>query len=121
MVDREPQIEAYLKTGYMNEYHKQQRKWVRLTLMGSLPLAPLVGGGIYWHSLQGQVATDNAYVHLDKVSISAEISGRIVEVAVALAMPIKGWLADRVGSRRLFICSVAGFELSSMLCGLAQN
>ncbi len=42
-------------------------------------------------------------------------------VAMAVAMPITGWLADRFGSRRLFIFSVAGFVLSSMLCGMAQN
>ncbi len=42
-------------------------------------------------------------------------------VAVAVFMPITGWLADRVGSRRLFIWSVAGFIVSSMLCGMAQN
>ena len=30
-------------------------------------------------------------------------------VAVALAMPLTGWLADRFGSRRLFMASVAGF------------
>lgn len=42
-------------------------------------------------------------------------------VAVAVAMPITGWLADRIGSRRLFLYSVAGFVLSSMLCGMAQN
>ena len=42
-------------------------------------------------------------------------------VAVAVAMPITGWLADRIGSRRLFLLSVTGFVLSSMLCGLAQN
>ena len=42
-------------------------------------------------------------------------------VAVAVAMPITGWLADRIGSRRLFLLSVTGFVLSSMLCGMAQN
>lgn len=42
-------------------------------------------------------------------------------VAMAVAMPITGWLADRFGSRRLFIFSVTGFVLSSMLCGMAQN
>lgn len=42
-------------------------------------------------------------------------------VAVAVFMPITGWLADRIGSRRLFIGSVAGFVISSMLCGMAQN
>src|SRR5690242_10423379 len=42
-------------------------------------------------------------------------------VASAVAMPITGWLADRVGSRRLFIVSVAGFVIASMLCGMSQN
>jgi MFS transporter, DHA2 family, multidrug resistance protein len=42
-------------------------------------------------------------------------------VATAVAMPITGWLADRIGSRRLFILSTIGFVLASMLCGMAQN
>ena len=50
--------------------------------MAALPLALLIGGGLYWWSLQGEVSTDNAYVQQDKISISAEVGGRIVEVAV---------------------------------------
>ncbi len=42
-------------------------------------------------------------------------------VASAVAMPITGWLADRIGSRNLFIYSTAGFVISSMLCGMSQN
>jgi MFS transporter, DHA2 family, multidrug resistance protein len=42
-------------------------------------------------------------------------------IATAITMPITGWLADRIGSRRLFLWSVSGFIFSSMLCGLAQN
>lgn len=42
-------------------------------------------------------------------------------IASAVAMPITGWLADKVGARRLFILSVAGFIAASMLCGMAQN
>lgn len=42
-------------------------------------------------------------------------------IASAVAMPITGWLADRIGSRNLFLWSVAGFILFSMLCGMAQN
>jgi DHA2 family multidrug resistance protein len=42
-------------------------------------------------------------------------------IASAVALPITGWLADRIGARRLFIFSVAGFIVSSMLCGMAQN
>lgn len=42
-------------------------------------------------------------------------------IASAVALPITGWLADRIGARRLFIGSVAAFICTSMLCGLAQN
>ena len=42
-------------------------------------------------------------------------------IASAVALPLTGWLSDRIGARRLFIGSVAGFILASMLCGLAQN
>lgn len=42
-------------------------------------------------------------------------------VASAVAMPITGWLAERIGARRLFIGSVAAFIVASMLCGAAQN
>lgn len=42
-------------------------------------------------------------------------------IASAVAMPITGWLADRIGSRRLFLISVTLFLIASMLCGLAQN
>ncbi len=58
------------------------RRWGRLVLMLSLPLVLLVGAVVYWQSLQGKVATDNAYVHLDKVSVSAEVSGKITKVFV---------------------------------------
>lgn len=42
-------------------------------------------------------------------------------VASAVAMPITGWLSDKIGSRRLFLLSVAGFIAMSMLCGAATS
>ena len=42
-------------------------------------------------------------------------------VAAAIAIPITGWLADRVGRRRLFILSVIAFTAASVLCAMAQN
>lgn len=42
-------------------------------------------------------------------------------VASAVAMPITGWLSDRIGSRTLFLGAVAGFILTSMLCGIATG
>ena len=42
-------------------------------------------------------------------------------VATAIATPLTGWLAAKVGRRQLFLYSVAGFTIASMACGLAQS
>jgi MFS transporter, DHA2 family, multidrug resistance protein len=42
-------------------------------------------------------------------------------IAAAIMTPATGWLADRLGRKRLFLASVAGFTLASALCGLAGN
>lgn len=42
-------------------------------------------------------------------------------VTSAVAIPTTGWLADRIGSRRLFLGSVFGFIVASVLCGMAAN
>ena len=52
----------------------------RFALMLVVPLLVIIGGALYWQSLQGHVATDNAYVQQDKVSVSAQVGGRIIEV-----------------------------------------
>lgn len=65
------------------------RNWPRLILMLAVPLLVVIGGVIYWYSLQGKVSTDNAYVKLDKVSVSAEIGGKLIEVAVREDQTVK--------------------------------
>jgi membrane fusion protein (multidrug efflux system) len=60
----------------------KKRRWGRLALMLAVPLVLLIGGLIYWQSLQGKVSTDNAYLKQDMVGVSAEVVGKIVEVAV---------------------------------------
>jgi len=42
-------------------------------------------------------------------------------VAAAIATPLTGFLAGRIGRTRLFLWSVAGFTVASMLCGAAQS
>src|ERR1700759_2544876 len=42
-------------------------------------------------------------------------------VAAAIMTPPTGYLAARFGLKRLFIVSMAGFTLASMLCGLADS
>ena len=42
-------------------------------------------------------------------------------LALALIVPTTGYLSDRLGTKRLFILSVTGFTLGSVLCGLAWD
>jgi len=40
-------------------------------------------------------------------------------VAAAIATPLTGWLCDRFGQKNIFLASVAGFTVASVLCGLS--
>ncbi|PNH82417.1 DHA2 family efflux MFS transporter permease subunit [Vibrio diazotrophicus] len=42
-------------------------------------------------------------------------------VASAIAMPLTGFVAARIGRKRLFLFSVVGFTFASVLCGAAQS
>ena len=42
-------------------------------------------------------------------------------VAAAIFMPLTGFLSARLGRKRVFMWSVVGFTLASMLCGAAQS
>ncbi|NVM77139.1 DHA2 family multidrug resistance protein [Duganella sp. SG902] len=42
-------------------------------------------------------------------------------VAAAIATPLTGWLCDRFGQKNIFLASVAGFTVASVLCGLSGS
>jgi DHA2 family multidrug resistance protein len=42
-------------------------------------------------------------------------------VATAIATPLTGWLSDRYSQKYVFMASVAGFVLASVLCGLSTS
>ncbi|WP_434623598.1 HlyD family secretion protein [Azospirillum sp. B2RO_4] len=75
----------------------RRARWRRWVLMAALPLLVAVGGG-YEYVVGGRyVSTDNAYVQQDKVTISPDVSGRIVEVAVRENQPVhRGDLLFRI-------------------------
>ncbi|MEQ1688832.1 MAG: HlyD family secretion protein [Sphingopyxis sp.] len=58
------------------------RRWPRLALMLSVPLILACIGAYLWLTSGHSVSTDNAYVQQNIVSISAEVGGRVTEVAV---------------------------------------
>ena len=42
-------------------------------------------------------------------------------VAAAIATPLTGWLAGRFGRKRLFLVSIVGFTVASLLCGIGAE
>lgn len=61
---------------------KPKRAWLRPLLMFGVPALVLAVVGWFWLTSGRFVSTDNAYVQQDKVSVSAEVAGRITRVAV---------------------------------------
>ncbi len=76
MAEADPQIDAGTTT------KTKSRRFGRLALMASVPLLLVAGAAAYYIANDHYVSTDNAYVQQDKVSISAEVGGRIIDVAV---------------------------------------
>lgn len=76
MADADPKIDVPVHST------EKPRRLRRLVLMGSAPLLLVAGATTYYIANDHYVSTDNAYVQQDKVSISAEVGGRIVDVAV---------------------------------------
>jgi membrane fusion protein (multidrug efflux system) len=66
--------------------------WDRLRtplLMVALPLLLLAGGIALWLLGSNEVSTDNAYVRQDKVSVSADVGGRVIAVGVIESQQVK--------------------------------
>lgn len=55
----------------------------------------------------------------DVVHLSAGITSYLI--ALAIFIPVSGWIADRFGTRRVFCTSIVLFIIASMLCGASQT
>ncbi len=84
MADADPMFDAQEQTSIdiKDENAAPEKRGRRALLMAIVPLLVLLSGGYYWLSLQGEIATDNAYLQQDKVSVGAEVAGPINKVLV---------------------------------------
>jgi membrane fusion protein (multidrug efflux system) len=86
MAESDPQFEAPVAVASLDDVvpgiTSRKPRVGRLLAMVSVPVL-LIGGAIGYYVMSlGTVSTDNAYVQQDKVSVSALVSGNIVDVAV---------------------------------------
>ncbi|MBI3143740.1 MAG: MFS transporter, partial [Pseudogulbenkiania sp.] len=100
-----------------------------------MTLPPLTGARLVWITLALSLATfmqvlDTTIANVALPTIAGNLGAATSQgtwvitsfgVANAIAVPLTGWLAKRVGEVRLFLGSTLLFVLASWLCGLAPN
>src|ERR1700735_1385189 len=69
--------------------------------------------------LNTAVPAISAPLHVAALSMKAVLASYTLSLAVFI--PISGWMADRVGTRRVFASAIGLFTLGSFLCGMSGN
>jgi EmrB/QacA subfamily drug resistance transporter len=65
------------------------------------------------------LSTIRADLHASIETVQWTVSGYLL--ALALMLPMNGWLVDRLGARRVYLACVSAFTLASLLCGAART
>src|ERR1700710_336612 len=87
-------------------------------------LALLVAGALFMELLDGTIIATAAprmarTFGVESADIGIAITAYLLTVAVLI--PLSGWLADRLGARRLFVAAIAIFTIASALCALSNS
>src|ERR1700746_805497 len=91
----------------------------------SLYVVPLiVGAAQFMHQFDGAaIATAlpamAVSLHEDPIRLNLAITSYLL--ALAVFVPVSGWMADKFGAKRVFISAIVVFTASSVLCGLAHS
>jgi len=93
-------------------------------MRSSLVIPLIVGGAQFMHQFDGAVIATAlpsmaASLQADPVRLNLAITTYLL--ALAVFVPVSGWMADRFGARRVFMAAIVVFTASSVLCGLAHS
>ena len=87
-------------------------------------LALLVAGASFMEFLDGTViapAAPHIAADLGVPAVAVNVAITAYVLTLAVLIPISGWLADRFGTRRVFMAAIAGFTLASVACAAATS
>lgn len=88
------------------------------------PLLWLVAAGVFMQMLDSTIVnTALPAMARDLGQSPLRMQAVVVAYALTVAMliPASGWLADRFGTKRIFIAAVTLFTLGSLTCAFSQN
>jgi EmrB/QacA subfamily drug resistance transporter len=93
-----------------------------MKLPAALPL--LVASTMFMEQLDGTIlvtALPNIASSFGETAARLDISVSAYLVTLVFMIPASGWIADRLGARRVFAAAIMLFVLASILCGASQN
>jgi EmrB/QacA subfamily drug resistance transporter len=84
----------------------------------------LVAGTMFMEILDGTILATAiphmaTHFHVQAPQLAVLITAYLLTLAVL--MPLSGWLADRFGSRTIFVSGIALFTIASALCATSQS
>src|SRR5215216_2807538 len=69
--------------------------------------------------LNTAVPTMSAALGVEPLSLKSVLTSYTLSLAVFI--PVSGWMADRFGTRQVFMAAVTVFTVGSLACGLSVN
>lgn len=87
-------------------------------------LALLVAGAFFMEFLDGTILTTSIPVIARSLGVGAARAGITITaymLVLAVLIPLSGWIAERSGTRRVFISAIAVFTLGSLACALSGS
>lgn len=90
----------------------------------SFAIPIIVGCAQFMHQFDGAVIATAlpsmaTTLHDDPLRLNLAISSYLL--ALAVFIPISGWMASRFGAKRVFALAIVIFTISSILCGISQS
>ena len=93
-----------------------------MKLPAALPL--LVASTMFMEQLDGTIlvtALPNIAASFNATAARLDVSVSAYLVTLVFMIPASGWIADRLGAKRVYASAIVLFVLASVLCGISQN
>jgi EmrB/QacA subfamily drug resistance transporter len=90
----------------------------------SIIVPTVIAASFFMEGLDTSIINTSLPMMANTFSVTApQMSAAITSYLLALAIfiPISGWIADRFGTRLVFCSAIAAFTLGSVLCGLSTS
>jgi EmrB/QacA subfamily drug resistance transporter len=84
----------------------------------------IVGCAQFMHQFDGSVITTALPAmarSLGEDPLRLNLAITCYLLALAVFVPVSGWLADKFGGKRVFMTAIVIFSVASLLCGLSRN